>query len=68
MKAGKTQKPNLTLVKLLTSFSLDQVSYKTEQKQGRILNQMLPQSISSQVNTSLPSPPPKVINYYVNIW
>lgn len=42
MKAGKTQRPNLTSARLLTFFSLDGVSYKTEQKQGGILNQMLP--------------------------
>lgn len=67
MKAGKKQRANLTSAKLLTSFSLDQVSYKTEQKQGRIVNQMLHWSMSSWVNTSSPVPaysPPKSIKYY----
>lgn len=63
VKAGKTQRANLTSAKLLTSFSLHQVSYKTEQKQGRIVNQMLHRSLSSWVNASSPAPaysPPKM--------
>lgn len=41
MRAGKTQRANLTPAMLLTSFSLGQVSYKNEQKQDRFENQTL---------------------------
>lgn len=38
------------------TFNLDQVSYKTEQKQGRIVKLMLDQSVPSWVNTCSPGP------------
>lgn len=73
VKAGKTQQANLTSAKLLTSFSLDQVSYKTEQKQGRFVNQMVHLTMTSWVNISSSasaySPPKKeLIKHYVKIW
>lgn len=76
MKAGKKQWVTVTLARLLTAFSFGCVSYKTEQKQGRFVNQLLHQSVSSSVNTSspahacslLPSPQKELIKYYVKIW
>lgn len=73
VKAGKTQGANLTSAKLLTSSSLDQVSCKTEQKQGRIVNQVLHLSMASWVNTTssasaYSSPKKELIKHYVKIW